>query len=252
MIDTIPTYHTDTLHNVINVNSISTESAFEMLPLHNDFFSLPWVIISLFILFLLYCVVVSTSLNYLGMEWKMIFSEKESTSFSIIFSSQYVSSKLILTFLSVFSISYFLFRIVHFFTGEYLPYLIFFFLAVLFLFLSFSYFLMFLIGMIFFRQKQSAQYIKKYFLFFSFAGIVLFPLAILSIYAPSVISAIVLWVALLVIIILEIALIYKLLQIFFEKTVALFYLLLYLCIWKFLPIVAFVKMLGEIDLIVKL
>jgi len=249
MYDSISTYQIDTLQNVKYF--VNAESVFTMLPLHEDFFSLPSVIVSLFLLFVLYCIAVSTSLNYLGMERNTLFLEKERSSFSMVFPSQYIYSKLILAFLSILSIGYFAFQVVSLFTGKCLPYQIFFFSGVLLLFLLFNYFFMFLVGIVFFRQKQSVQYIKKHFLLFAFAGIVLFPLAIFSIYTSTAISLIVFWISILVVVILEIALIYKLLQIFFERNIALFYLLLYLCIWKFLPIFAFVKVLGEMNLIVE-
>ena len=250
MLDTIPIFCIDTLQNVVKLPSVEAEVALSMMPLRNDTFSSPWLVLCFLVLFCLYCLSLSASLNYLNVEMKTFFSEKERVSFSMSFPPQYTYAKLYFSILAVLSIGYFIFRFVQLFTESKSTTLILVFSVALLVFLLLSDILLFLIGCVFFRKKHAIQYLKKQFFLIAFVGVFLFPLDILSIYTPTGIGIVFQWIAIFLIAIFAIVLIYKLLQIFFEKFVALFYLLLYLCIWKILPFIAFVKMLGETDLIV--
>lgn len=250
MLDTIPIFCIDTLQNVVKMPKVEAETALSMIPLQNDIFSSPWIVLCFLVLFCLYCLSLSASLNYLSVEMGTFFSEKERASFSMSFPPQYTYAKLYFSILAVLSIGYFVFRFVHLFVESKSTTLILVFSVALLVFLLLSDLLLFLIGCVFFREKHATQYLKKQFFIIAFSGVLLFPLEILSIYTPTEIGAIFPWLSILLIAIFVIVLIYKLLQIFFEKFVALFYLLLYLCIWKILPFIAFVKMLGETDLIV--
>ncbi len=248
MLDTLSLIYNDTLTNVVTQVSSNTETLL-MTPFGKDVFSSPWVVVGILFLFVVYCVVFSSSKKYLKAELSSFFEEKDRSSFSVSFPPQYFYSKLVLFFLSQLSMGYFLFRFSLFFTEKNMPiFIIFFSLAVL-LFLLLGDLLMFFIGIVFFQQKQSSQYIKKHFSLFAFSGVVLFPLMVFSLYTFHAISVVVFCIATVFIVILLIILCYKLLQIFSEKKVALFYLMLYLCIWKILPIMAFVKMLFEVSLL---
>lgn len=250
MLDTIPIFCIDTLQNVVKLPLVEAKTALSMMPLQNDIFSSPWLVLCFLVLFGLYCLSLSASLNYLSVEIGTFFSEKERASFSMSFPPQYTYAKLYFSILAVLSIGYFVFRFVQLFAESNNPILILVLSIALFLFLLLSDLLLFLIGSVFFRKKHAVQYLKKQFFLIAFVGILLFPLDILSIYTPTAIGAVCPWIAICLIAIVLIVFIYKLLQIFFEKFVALFYLLLYLCIWKILPFMAFVKMLCETNLIV--
>ena len=95
MLDTLSLIYNDTLTNVVTQVSSNTETLL-MTPFGKDVFSSPWVVVGILFLFVVYCVVFSSSKKYLKAELSSFFEEKDRSSFSVSFPPQYFYSKLVL------------------------------------------------------------------------------------------------------------------------------------------------------------
>ena len=98
-----------------------------------------------------------------------------------------------------------------------------------------------LIGYIFLNQVSLKMAKEAYFNVISFLGVVLFPMLFLHIYAPHQISGVSDIISFIICILSIILIIIKLFQIFFQKILASFYILLYLCTLEFLPLIILFK-----------
>jgi len=91
------------------------------------------------------------------------------------------------------------------------------------------------IGFVFLDTTSLKIAKESYFNIISFAGIILFPLLLLHIYAPSSFDYAVDISSLIVCLLVVLLLFFKLFQIFFNKIASSFYILLYLCTLEFIP-----------------
>ena len=94
-----------------------------------------------------------------------------------------------------------------------------------------------MIGYIFLTPSTLKMGKESYFNIVSILGVILFPLLILQIYVPSGLYNMTEMISLIMCLSACILVIIKLFQIFFHKTVASFYILLYLCTLEILPLI---------------
>jgi len=92
------------------------------------------------------------------------------------------------------------------------------------------------VGYVFIDQANLKIATDSYFNILSFLGIVLFPLLIIRIYTPYNIVDFIDYASLFLVFLAYLFVIIKIVQIFFHKIVAFFYILLYLCTLEFLPL----------------
>ncbi len=95
-----------------------------------------------------------------------------------------------------------------------------------------------LLNYVFFDKKTMKICIKNYYNLIVFLGLALFPLLILTIYSPGIISQIAQKAGIIICIVTAVVLILRLFQIFFSKLLDSFYILLYLCTLEILPVLA--------------
>lgn len=93
-----------------------------------------------------------------------------------------------------------------------------------------------LLGYVFFEPKRLKLAKESYFNILSLVGVVLFPIIIFQIYLPYNIESISHVLSLAIFVLSYIFIVIKLFQIFFNKIVASFYIMLYLCTLEFLPL----------------
>jgi|GEM_PF-420863 len=217
------------------------QRGFEGIPLP----SLPqtenWVFIALLLLFFLFVFSISQSSGLIMETVRTFFQVKERSS---IFSKVTINDFRFRFFLISFStgvISLFAYTLLHnpstaFEIREYL-----YFIVVTTLFFGIKALLIDLICYIFFDPRITKMAKNSYFNIISFLGITLFPLLISYIYMPVYLSNITETISFVICLIGCILIIIKLFQIFLHKTIASFYILLYLCTLEFLPLLALLK-----------
>jgi len=197
-----------------------------------------WVFAVLFILFFLFVYAISQSSGFISETIKTFFQVKERSS---IFSKVTVNDFRFKFFINIFSVgvlSFYAYLVLfregsHFILKEYC-----FFYLLTGLFLILKSFIFNLIGYIFLSPLSLKMAKDSYFNIVSFLGIVLYPLLILQIYISNNYANIIEKISLGFCIVACILVIIKLFQIFFQKIVASFYILLYLCTLEFLPLMA--------------
>ena len=235
----------DSLATVDSLNVVDSLKAIALIP--RGFVGIPhpslpqnesWVFAILFLLFFLCAYAISQSTGYISETVKTFFQVKERSS---IFSKATVNDFRFKLFINIFSIgviSLYVYLILfkgggRFEIKEYGYSLL---LTTLFLILKLLLFN--IIGYVFLSPASLKMAKDSYFNILSFLGMVLYPLLVLQIYIPNSYSNIIEIMSLIACIVACILIIIKLFQIFFKKTVASFYILLYLCTLEFLPLVA--------------
>jgi len=197
-----------------------------------------WVFGSLLILFFLLVFALSRSSGLISENIKTFFQTKERSSF---FSNTTVKDFRFGFFLSLFSsgvISLYAYLLFHEASTEFSVEVYGLFLLVTLAYVAFKSLLIDLVGFVFLDRNTLKMAKDSYFNILSFLGIALFPLLILFIYLPYSWSGFTEIASLVICIIACILVIIKLFQIFLHKTVASFYILLYLCTLEFLPLIA--------------
>jgi hypothetical protein len=197
-----------------------------------------WVFAVLFILFFVLVYAISQSSGFITETVKTFFQVKERSS---IFSKATVNDFRFKFFINIFSIGVLsLYAYLILFKGndqfEIKEYGYFFGLICLFLMLKL--FVFNVLGYVFLTPLSLKMAKDSYFNVISFLGVVLYPLMILQIYIPNSYYRIIEIMSLIACIVACILVIIKLFQIFFQKTVASFYILLYLCTLEILPLIA--------------
>jgi len=196
-----------------------------------------WVFILLLVLFFLLIYSISSSAGLIGDTIKSFFEVKERSS---IFSKASVNDFRLRFFLDVFSVGVLslyvyliIFNPVNPFSIKTYIYL----LALTGFFFGLKLLIFDVIGYVFLSPSILKMAKESYFNIVAILGVVLFPLVILQIYIPvnfyhtiEIISLVMCLGACILVII-------KLFQIFFHKTVASFYILLYLCTLEILPLI---------------
>lgn len=200
-----------------------------------------WVFIAILLLFFLFVFSVSQSSGLILETVRTFFQVKERSS---IFSKVTINDFRFRFFLISFStgvISLYAYVLLHnssspFDLREYL-----YFIVVTSIFFGIKALFIDLICYVFFDPRITKMAKNSYFNIISFLGIALFPLLISYIYMPVYLSNITETISLVICIIGCILIIIKLFQIFLHKTIASFYILLYLCTLEFLPLLALFK-----------
>jgi hypothetical protein len=200
-----------------------------------------WVFAILVLLFFLLVYSVRQSIGLISDNIKTFFQVKERSS---IFSKVTVNDTRFRFFLVLFSIGVLSFYacVVHHNPGS--PLLITeygLFLLATCVFFGIKYLVFDLTGYIFLNQGSLKMAKEAYFNIVSFLGVVLFPLLFLHIYTSDNFTGTTDTITLIICIIACILVIIKLFQIFFQKVLASFYILLYLCTLEFLPLIILFK-----------
>lgn len=197
-----------------------------------------WVFSILIFLFFIFVFSISRSSGLILETVKTFFQLKERSS---IFSKTTFNDFRFKFFLILFSIgvlSLYAYLIIHGSTSEFSIKEYGYFLVVTSLFFGIKSLLLDLLGYVFLDPKSLKMAKTSYFNILSFLGIVLFPFLILHIYMPGSLSYLIEIISLIICLIAFILIIIKLFQIFLHKTLASFYILLYLCTLEFLPLIA--------------
>lgn len=108
-------------------------------------------------------------------------------------------------------------------------------------FLGLKYLTIKLLGSIFFEKEQTDAFILGYFTILSGIGLILAPISIAIIYAPTSIHQILYDASVGLGVVAFMLIFYKLAQIFLQKPSSIFYIVLYLCTVEILPLVVLVK-----------
>ena len=197
-----------------------------------------WVFVTLFLLFILFVFSISRSSGFITETLKNFFQVKERSN---IFNRATVNDsrfRFILVLFSIAVLSFYsylaLYQTGNTFSFEKYA----FFLMVTMLFFGFKSLTFELIGYVFLSESGFKIAKDNYFNIVSFLGIIMFPLLILQIYIPTIFIKIIIIISLITSVSSFILIIIKLFQIFFHKTVAFFYILLYLCTLEILPLIA--------------
>ena len=195
-----------------------------------------WVFILLSVLFFLLIYSISGSTSIIGETVKTFFQVKERSS---IFSKATVNDFRLRMYLIIFSIgvlSLYMYLIIFTPDNSFSMKEFGYFLIVTALFFGIKSLLIDLMGFVFLPHTTLKIAKDSYYNIVSILGIILFPLLILQIYIPNNLYRIPEISSLIIGIGACIAVIIKLFQIFFHKTVASFYILLYLCTLEILPL----------------
>ena len=200
-----------------------------------------WVFIILVLLFFLFVYSISQSIGLISDTFKTFFHVKERSS---IFSKATVNDTRFRFFLIIFAIgsaSFYVYLLLH---NPELPFSIkqfSLFLLTTSLFFIIKSLLFDLIGYVFLNTSNLKMAKEAYFNVVSFWGVCLFPILILQIYIPDNFIGITQFLSLIVSISAGLLIIIKLFQIFFQKILASFYILLYLCTLEILPLIILFK-----------
>ena len=195
-----------------------------------------WVFIILVLLFFLFVYSISQSVGLISDTIKNFFQVKDRSS---IFSKATVNNTRFRFFLITFaigSISFYAYLLLH---NPALPFSIkefILFLLTTSLFFVIKSLLFDLIGYVFLNTTNLKMAKEAYFNVVSYWGVCLFPILILQIYIPNNFLGITQILSLIVSVSAGLLIIIKLFQIFFQKIVASFYILLYLCTLEILPL----------------
>ncbi|MEI6751608.1 MAG: DUF4271 domain-containing protein [Paludibacter sp.] len=200
-----------------------------------------WVFIILILLFFLFVYSISQSMGLISDTIKTFFHVKDRSS---IFSKATVNDSRFRFFLIIFSIgslSLYAYLILH---NPMQPFSLKEFCLFLFstsIFFGIKSLLFDLIGYVFINTGNLKIAKGAYFNIISFWGVCLFPILFLQIYIPDNFIGITQLLSLIVSISAGILIIIKLFQIFFQKILASFYILLYLCTLEILPLIILFK-----------
>ncbi len=197
-----------------------------------------WVFVALFILFGFLVFLISRSSELITDTIKTLFQVKERSS---IFSKASVYDfqfRLFMVIFAIFILSFYAYLVFYQNNSSFSLTKYGLFLLVTSLYFVFKLITFELIGYVFLENTSFKLAKESYFNIISLLGLILFPLLVLQIYIPSNFVNICLNISLFVSISACILIIIKLFQIFFHKTVAFFYILLYLCTLEILPLFA--------------
>jgi len=195
-----------------------------------------WVFGIVVFLFFLFVFSISKSYGTIPETIKTFFQVKERSS---IFSNATINDFRVRFFLLIFStgvLSLYAYLILNGSNSAFSIIVYGYFLIVTSLFLVFKSIIIDLLGYVFIDPRNLKMAKTSYFNIISFWGIALYPLLIFKIYAPVYLQNTIKIISLIICLIGCILIIIKLFQIFLDKIVASFYILLYLCTLEFLPL----------------
>jgi len=200
-----------------------------------------WVFVVLMLLFFLLIYSISQSVGYISETIKTFFQVKERSS---IFSKATVNDSRFRFLFILFSIVVLSLYVFFYFHKTEQPFTMHEFWLILFatgVFLIVKLILFEIIGYVFLNQNNLKISIVSYFNIISFYGLVLYPLLFLQIYLHESLAGIINVISLIVSLIAAILITFKLFQIFFQKLLDSFYILLYLCTLEILPLIILIK-----------
>ena len=206
----------------------------------------PWVFIAVILLFFLFVYSLSQSIGFISDTMKTFFQVKERSS---IFSKATVNDSRFKFFLIVFSIgslSFYAYLLLHNPSSSFSIKEFGLFLLATSLFFGIKSLIFDLIGYVFLNNTTIILAKGAYFNVVSFWGVCLFPILILQIYISENFIGITQIISLIVSICACFLIIIKLFQIFFQKILASFYILLYLCTLEILPLIILFKVYKQI------
>jgi hypothetical protein len=200
-----------------------------------------WVFIVLILLFFLLAYSVSQSTGYISDTFKTFFQVKERSS---IFSKATVNDSRFRFIFIIFSIIVLSLYVDFSLHNTDRPFTMLEFGLILFvtsLYLTLKLFLFDIIGYVFLNQSNLKIAKESYFNIISFLGLTLYPILFLQIYLQENLIGVTKVMSLIACLIAAILIIIKLFQIFFQKLLASFYILLYLCTLEILPLIILFK-----------
>lgn len=195
-----------------------------------------WVFVALILLFLILVFTFNRSSGWMSDTIRYFFKKKDRSSFfsKATISDFYSKSALLLFSIGVFSLYTYL-QVFKFGAGFHLNTYIYFFLVFLAFYLI-KYLIILILGYVFLEPANLKTVTEYYYNILSFLAISLFPLLFCQIFIHEDYTYIIQTIALIFSVIALIVLIIKLFQIFFNKIVVSFYILLYLCTLEILPL----------------
>jgi hypothetical protein len=196
-----------------------------------------WVFGSILFLFLLFAISFIRSSHWLFETSRSFFKIKQRSSIFIKTTLNDFQSRIFLVTFSLGVLSLFLYAVIFDSQQEFsfLVYLMLLGLSVVFFVLK--YFLAEIIGYVFTDKKSMRLASESYLNLLSYLGIIQFPLLLFFIYSNENVKIICLYLSLFFLAVAAIILTIKLFQIFFDKIVVSFYILLYLCALEIAPFV---------------
>jgi hypothetical protein len=200
-----------------------------------------WVFVVLMLLFFLLIYSVSQSSGYISDTIKTFFQVKERSS---IFSKATVNDsrfRFLFILFAIIVLSLYVYFFLHKIDRPFTMHEFWLILVVTSLYLILKLFLFNIIGYVFLNQNNLKVAKESYFNILSFLGITLYPLLFVQIYLLESLIGITKVMSLIACIIAAILVIIKLFQIFFQKLLASFYILLYLCTLEILPLIILFK-----------
>ena len=200
-----------------------------------------WVFVVLILLFLLLVYSVSRSTGFISDTIKTFFQVKERSS---IFSKATVNDsrfRFLFILFSTVVLSLNVYFVLHKTDQPFTMHEFWLILVVTSLYLILKLFLFDLFGYVFLNQNNLKVAKESYFNILSFLGLTLYPLLFIQIYLQENLIGITRVMSFIACLIAAILIIFKLFQIFFQKLLASFYILLYLCTLEILPLIILFK-----------
>ncbi len=234
------TQQMDTMHTVDTIQALLPVSIFPgfqgvqhpSLPISEN-----WVFIALVALFSIMVLSIALSASWLPNSLKVFFHKGERRTYLDDKATSSLESRLLLLLFSsgVFSLYiytvnfdlYASFKVVGFLN----------YLWITLAFLVVKYLLFRLVGYVFISRNLLTTTINNYYNIIIYLGLLIFPLLILKIYAKLDFVIYFDLISLIIVIAAALIMIIKLIQIFLDKSIASFYLLLYLCTLEILPLI---------------
>jgi hypothetical protein len=201
-----------------------------------------WIFVAFLLVFIV--LVVSRAVTVVYEAAKSFFQVKERIS---IFNKTTISdlrTKLLMVVYPILVFSLYAFFIYHKPNKEYELIYFGYFFALFSLFFLLKYVLMTIVGYVFVDVKSSKMFKENYFNVVVFTSFFLFPFLVVRVYASDYLISVTELLSVVICVFSSGLIIFKLFQIFLDKTVVTFYILLYLCTLEILPIFGLIKLIG--------
>ena len=196
-----------------------------------------WVFVVLIALFSVLVLSIILSPSWLSSSIKVFFHSSDRRTYLEEKASSSLISRLLLLLLSsgVFSLYIYTVNLNLYLSFNIIGFLNYFWLTLSFLIVKYLIFRF--VGFVFLQKSALINALNSYYNIIIYLGLLIFPLLILKIYTNLNLVIYIDIISLIIAIIASIIMIIKLIQIFFHKSIASFYLLLYLCTLEILPLI---------------
>ncbi len=201
-----------------------------------------WIFVTFLIVFIV--LVVSRAVTVLMQGAKSFFQVKERIS---IFNKTTISdmrTRLLMVVYPILVLSLYTFLLFHKPSQDYNLINYGYFASLFFLFFVIKYFLITVVGYVFVDDKSAKMFKENYFQVLVFASFLLFPILVLRVYGPDFLVHATELISIGICVLSYSLIIFKLFQIFLDKTVVTFYIMLYLCTLEILPVFGMIKLIG--------